>query len=74
MMAWPREAGIAADAAPRLVAHMLHDKKRTRDGLPFVLARGLGDSFLAKDVPLDAVEAFLAADLAVDPKAGRKAA
>ena len=44
---------------------MRQDKKRTSDGLPFILARGLGDSFLAKDVPLEAVEAFLAADLSV---------
>ena len=63
MMAWPREAGIAADAAPRLIAHMRQDKKRTSDGLPFILARGLGDSFLAKDVPLADVQTFLAGDL-----------
>lgn len=67
MMAWPRQAGIAADAAPRLIRHMRQDKKRTNDGLPFILARGLGDSFLAKDVPLEAVEAFLATDLSVPP-------
>ena len=67
MMAWPRQAGIAADAAPRLIRHMRQDKKRTSDGLPFILARGLGDSFVAKDVPLRAVEAFLAADLSVGP-------
>jgi 3-dehydroquinate synthase len=74
MMAWPRQAGISADAAPRLVAHMRHDKKKTADGLPFVLARGLGDAFLAKGVPLEAVEAFLADDLGVDPSARRRAA
>lgn len=67
MMAWPRQAGIAADAAPRLLAHMRQDKKRTSDGLPFILARGLGDCFLAKDVPLSEVGAFLAADLAHEP-------
>jgi 3-dehydroquinate synthase len=67
MMAWPRQAGIAADAAPRLVAHMRQDKKRTSDGLPFILARGIGDSFLAKDVPLSAVRDFLHADLAHEP-------
>lgn len=67
MMAWPREAGIAADAAPRLLAHMSHDKKRTSDGLPFILARGLGDCFVARDVPLADVELFLAADLAHEP-------
>ncbi len=63
MMAWPREAGIAPDAASRLVAHMRQDKKRTSDGLPFILARGLGDSFVAKDVPLADVQAFLETDL-----------
>ncbi|TPE59206.1 3-dehydroquinate synthase [Sandaracinobacter neustonicus] len=73
MMAWPREPGIAADAAPRLIAHMRQDKKRTAEGLPFILARGPGDSFLAKDVSLQSVEAFLAADLSVQP-AARKAA
>jgi 3-dehydroquinate synthase len=72
MMAWPRQAGIAADAAPRLVAHMRHDKKRESAGLPFILARGLGDAFLARGIPLGEVEAFLAADLAVE--ATRKAA
>jgi 3-dehydroquinate synthase len=67
MMAWPREAGIAADAAPRLVAHMAHDKKRTSDGLPFILAHGLGRSFVAKDIPLADVQAFLAIDLQHEP-------
>jgi 3-dehydroquinate synthase len=42
---------------------MKHDKKRKRVGLPFILARGLGDSFLAKDVPLADVQDFLASDL-----------
>jgi 3-dehydroquinate synthase len=64
MMAWPAEAGIASDAAARLVAHMAHDKKKTADGLPFILARGIGDTYVAKGVPLDAVTEFLAADLA----------
>jgi len=65
MMAWPREAGIAADAAPGLVGHMLHDKKMTADGLPFILARGIGDAYVAKDVPLEAVTTFLAEELAL---------
>ncbi|WP_199555560.1 3-dehydroquinate synthase [Sandaracinobacteroides hominis] len=63
MMAWPAEAGISADAAARLVAHMAHDKKKTADGLPFILAREIGDAFVAKGVPLEAVTAFLQADL-----------
>lgn len=63
MMAWPAEAGIAADAAPRLIAHMAQDKKRTTEGLPFILARGIGEAFVAKGVPMDEVTAFLARDL-----------
>ena len=63
MMAWAGEAGIAADAAPRLVAHMAQDKKMTADGLPFILARGIGDAFVAKGIAMDAVTAFLADDL-----------
>lgn len=65
MKAWPGEAGVAADAAPRLLAHMAQDKKRTADGLPFILARGIGDSFVAKGVPLAAVEQFLERELSV---------
>ncbi len=67
MMAFPGQAGIAADAAPRLVAHMLHDKKMTDAGLPFILARSIGDAFVAKGVPLDSVTAFLEADLKATP-------
>ncbi len=36
----------------------------TSDGLPFILLRGIGEAFVAKDVPLDAVRAFLSEDLA----------
>ncbi|QMW23478.1 3-dehydroquinate synthase [Sandaracinobacteroides saxicola] len=57
------EAGITADAAPRLVAHMLHDKKKLGDTLPFILARGIGQAFVAKDVALAEVERFLADEL-----------
>ena len=63
MMAWPHQAGIAADAHERLLGHMLHDKKMTDAGLPFILARTIGDAFVAKGIPLDAVTAFLEADL-----------
>jgi 3-dehydroquinate synthase len=51
-------AGIAADGA-RLVAHMMQDKKREGGRLPFILARGIGDAFLARDVELGEVESFL---------------
>ncbi|ATW04265.1 3-dehydroquinate synthase [Sphingorhabdus sp. YGSMI21] len=43
----------------RLVAHMMHDKKMSGGTLPFLLANGIGQSFLAKDVDLDDVAAFL---------------
>ena len=46
-----------------LVAHMLHDKKMDAGTLPFVLLRGIGEAFLAKDVVLDDVAAFLDREL-----------
>jgi 3-dehydroquinate synthase len=48
--------------ADRLLGHMLHDKKRTEDGLPFILARGIGRAFVAHGVPLAEVRAFLEAE------------
>jgi 3-dehydroquinate synthase len=42
-----------------LAAHMAHDKKRDGGTVPFLLARGIGQTFLAKDVSLDEVAAFL---------------
>jgi len=50
--------GIAPTAAP-LMAHMLQDKKMRSGTLPFVLARGIGHAFVARDVPLVDVAAFL---------------
>ncbi|MDE2405187.1 MAG: 3-dehydroquinate synthase [Sphingomonadales bacterium] len=55
--------GLDCDGAA-LVAHMLHDKKMDAGVLPFLLMRGIGQTFLAKDVPLDDVAAFLDAELA----------
>ena len=52
------EAGIAGTGAA-LVAHMLHDKKMAGGKLPFILARGIGQSYLDKAVNLDDVAAFL---------------
>jgi 3-dehydroquinate synthase len=42
-----------------LAAHMAHDKKRDGGTVPFLLARGIGQTFLAKDVSLDEVATFL---------------
>jgi 3-dehydroquinate synthase len=43
----------------RLVDHMMHDKKMSGGTLPFLLANGIGQSFLAKDVDLSDVASFL---------------
>ncbi|WP_448579216.1 3-dehydroquinate synthase [Thermaurantiacus sp.] len=48
--------------AESLLRHMLHDKKRDERGLPFILVRGIGQAFVARDVPLQAVRAFLEAE------------
>ena len=46
-----------------LAAHMAHDKKREGGHVPFLLSRGIGEAFLAKDVQLADVAAFLNADV-----------
>ena len=46
-----------------LTAHMLHDKKMDAGTLPFLLMRGIGETFLAKDVVLDDVAQFLDEEL-----------
>jgi 3-dehydroquinate synthase len=51
-------AGISATGA-RLIEHMRHDKKMAGGTLPFLLARGIGQTFLDKTVDLDAIAAFL---------------
>ncbi len=47
-----------------LAAHMLHDKKMDAGTLPFVLMKAIGAAFLAKDVALADVAAFLDQQLA----------
>jgi 3-dehydroquinate synthase len=44
----------------RLIAHMAKDKKANAGKITFILTRGIGKSFVAKDVALDAVKAVLA--------------
>jgi 3-dehydroquinate synthase len=54
----PKALGL--DAAPSvLLHHMRQDKKMKGGTLPFILARGIGRAFVARDVPLADVEAFL---------------
>ena len=45
--------------AHRLIDHMRQDKKAERGALTFVLARGIGDAFVAKGVPADTLHRFL---------------
>ncbi len=43
----------------KLADHMRHDKKMDAGTLPFLLLRGIGQAFMAMDVALDDVAAFL---------------
>jgi 3-dehydroquinate synthase len=54
-------ANVTADGAT-LVDYMRHDKKMSGGTLPFLLARGIGQTFLSKDVELNDVAAFLDAE------------
>ncbi len=48
----------------RLVDHMRHDKKMESAGtLPFLLLRGIGEAYMARDVALDDVAQFLDGEL-----------
>jgi 3-dehydroquinate synthase len=57
-----RALGLDCDGR-RLADHMLHDKKMDAGTLPFLLLRGIGETFLAKDVDLNEVAAFLDEEL-----------
>ena len=52
------DAGVSASGA-KLLAHMQHDKKMSGGTLPFLLARGIGQTFVDKTVVLSDVAAFL---------------
>jgi 3-dehydroquinate synthase len=50
----------ARPTADELLGHMRHDKKAAGGRMAFVLARGLGQAFVSRDVPKEAVRAVLA--------------
>ncbi len=54
----PQRLGLAAPAE-RLIAHMKQDKKMRAGILPFILVHGIGEAFVARDVPIAEVEAWL---------------
>ena len=54
--------GMDCDGAT-LRDHMLHDKKMDAGTLPFILLRSIGEAYLAKDVDLADIAAFLDEEL-----------
>jgi 3-dehydroquinate synthase len=59
----PRNAPGGPFEADRLLAAMAHDKKVEDGRLTFILARGIGASFIARDVSAAAVREFLQGEL-----------
>lgn len=57
------DLGLACDGAA-LVDHMRHDKKAEAATLPFLLLRALGEAYVARDVDLGDIAAFLDGELA----------
>ncbi len=53
-----------ATSATDLVKHMLQDKKMSGGNLPFILARGIGDAVIVRDIHLDDVADFLTHEIA----------
>jgi shikimate kinase / 3-dehydroquinate synthase len=56
--------------AEEILTAMAQDKKVKRGALTFILARGIGASFIARTVEPEAVRAFLEADLGADLQSG----
>lgn len=54
--------GLGCDGRS-LADHMLHDKKMDAGTLPFILLRGIGEAWLARDVDMDDIAAFLDEEL-----------
>jgi 3-dehydroquinate synthase len=53
-----RTAGVSASGTT-LTNHMLHDKKMAGGTLPFILAKGIGQAYLDRTVPLSDIAAYL---------------
>ena len=59
------QLGLTCDGQ-QLANHMLHDKKMDAGTLPFILLRGIGEAYLAHDVELSDIAAFLDKQLRAD--------
>ncbi len=57
----PRAGRNGAVTPSRLIAHMAQDKKVKDGAVTFVLARGIGKAFMTSEVPMEKLEATLAA-------------
>ncbi len=60
------QLGLTCDGAA-LADHMRHDKKMEGDTLPFLLLKGIGEAYLARDVELADIAAFLDEELQREP-------
>ncbi len=57
-------AALGLDCSGQTLAdHMLHDKKMDAGTLPFILLRGIGEAYLAHDVDMADIAAFLTEQL-----------
>ncbi|QZD93020.1 3-dehydroquinate synthase [Qipengyuania xiapuensis] len=53
-------AALGLNCSGKVLAdHMLHDKKMDAGTLPFILLRGIGEAYLARDVAMDDIADFL---------------
>lgn len=59
------ELGGGPYLAEELSSHMAHDKKARQGRLTLILARGIGQSFVSRDVDGESLRAFLAEETAV---------
>ncbi len=57
------ELGLTCDGA-KLADHMRHDKKMEGSTLPFLLLKNIGEAYMARDVELSDIAAFLDTELA----------
>lgn len=60
----PAAVGLGDVAPERLIEHMQQDKKVVDGALTFILARGIGDAFVTRDVAATDVAAVLRGDAA----------
>ncbi|MDX1485298.1 MAG: 3-dehydroquinate synthase [Alphaproteobacteria bacterium] len=65
----PTDAGAFGFRPEALIEHMHHDKKVRAGRVTFILARRIGEAFIAADIELAEVERVLETHLAADPTA-----